>query len=179
MSKKVKVVAVIKSAKSVKVLSTVSDAAVELPFEVEELNRELIAFLATPFDVPGTKSLRGNRLGSLNWGVYAFFDYDGEPIYVGQTKEKIGTRIRRHLTGRRTDAVAKNILDPYEVCTVRVYPLPQFQAVKAADKEAIEHLNALEYIAFHELLEKSKFKAVLNEKNATRPKAPSTRADTN
>jgi hypothetical protein len=60
MSKKEKVVAVIKSAKSVKVLPTVSDAAVELPFEVEELNRELVAFLATPFDVPGTKSSRGS-----------------------------------------------------------------------------------------------------------------------
>lgn len=170
MSKTKKVVAVIKSAKAVKGLPTVSDAAVELPFEVEELNRELVAFLATPFEVPGTKSMRGNRLGSLNWGVYAFFDYDGEPIYVGQTKEKIGTRIRRHLTGRRTDAVAKNILDPYEVCVVRVYPLPQFQAVKASDKDAIEHLNALEYIVFHELLEKSKFKAVLNEKMPSAPK---------
>jgi hypothetical protein len=126
--------------------------------------------LATPIEVLGTKSLRGNRLGSLNWGVYAFFDYDGEPIYVGQTKEKIGTRIRRHLMGRRTDAVAKNILDPYEVCVVRVYPLPQFQAVKASDKEAIEHLNALEYIVFYELLKKSKFKAVLNEKMPPVPK---------
>ncbi len=167
MSKQEKVVAVIKPAK---LLPAISDAAVELPFEVEELNRELVAFLATPFDVPGTKSSRGNRLGSLNWGVYAFSDYDGEPIYVGQTKEKIGTRIHRHLTGRRTDAVAKNILDPYEVCVLRVYPLPQFQDVKASDKEAIEHLNALEYAVFHELLEKSKFKAVLNEKMPPVPK---------
>lgn len=156
--------------KPAKALPAVSDATVLLPFEVEELNRELVAFLATPFEVPGAKSSRGNRLGSLNWGVYAFFDYDGEPIYVGQTKEKIGTRIRRHLTGRRTDAVAKNILDPYEVCRVRVYPLPQFQKVKASDKTAIEHLNALEYIVFHELLEKSKFKAVLNEKMPPKPK---------
>lgn len=28
----------------------------------------------------------------------AFFDYDGEPIYVGQTKESLHTRILRHLT---------------------------------------------------------------------------------
>ena len=153
-----------------KALPEASDATALLPFEVEELNRELVAFLATPFEVPSAKSVRGNRLGSLNWGVYAFFDYDGEPIYVGQTKEKIGTRIRRHLTGRRTDAVGKNILDPYEVCKVRVYPLPQFQAVKASDKTAIEHLNALEYIVFNDLLEKSKFKAVLNEKMPAKPK---------
>ena len=157
-------------AKPAKAFPAVNDATAQLPFEVEELNRELAAFLATPFEVPGAKSPRGNKLGSLNWGVYAFFDYDGEPIYVGQTKEKIGTRIRRHLTGRRTDAVAKNILDPYEVCKVRVYPLPQFQAVKKSDRSAIEHLNALEYIVFNELIEKSEFKAVLNEKMPTKPK---------
>ncbi len=156
--------------KLVKALPVASDGMAELPFEVEELNRELVAFLATPFDIPGDNSKSGNRLGALNWGVYAFFDYDGEPIYVGQTKENVGTRIRRHLTGRRTDAVAKNILDPYEVCVVRVYPLPQFQLVKASDKAAIEHLNALEYIVFHELLEKSKFNAVLNEKMPSAPK---------
>jgi hypothetical protein len=158
------------SQKSAKTTSPTKDGASDLPFEVEELNKELVAFLATSFDVPGAKSLRGKRLGSLNWGVYAFFDYDGEPIYVGQTKEKIGTRIRRHLTGRRTDAVAKNILDPYEVCVVRVYPLPQFQTVKASDVTAIEHLNALDYIVFHQLLEKSQFKAILNEKMPPVPK---------
>jgi hypothetical protein len=147
-----------------------TDAIAELPFEVEELNRELVAFLSTAFPVPGAKTPRGNRLGSLNWGVYAFFDYDGEPIYVGQTKENIGTRIRRHLTGRRTDAVAKNILDPYEVCIVRVYPLPQFQQKKASDKAAIAHLNALEHAVFYSLLDKSRFKAVLNEKIPTVPK---------
>ena len=141
-----------------------TDGIAELPLEVEELNRELVAFLSTTFPVPGAKSAKGNRLGSLNWGVYAFFDYDGEPIYVGQTKEKIGTRIRRHLTGRRTDAVAKNVLDPYEVCKVRVYPLPQFQQKKASDRSAIAHLNALEHAVFHMLLAELRFKAVLNEK---------------
>ena len=33
------------------------------------------------------------------------FNYEGVPIYVGQTKEKISTRIRRHLTNQHTDAV--------------------------------------------------------------------------
>ena len=159
-----------KLAVAIKSLPAVSDAAANLPFEVEELNKELVAFLATPFDVPGAKTTNGKRLGSVQWGVYAFFDYDDEPIYVGQTKESLGTRIRRHLTGRRTDAVAKNILDPYEVCTVRVYPLPQFQGAKKTSTEAITHLNALEYTVFHNLLNKSVFKAVLNEKIPSEPK---------
>ncbi len=151
-------------------LPAVGDAAANLPFEVEELNKELVAFLATSFDVPGAKTASGKKLGAVQWGVYAFFDYDDEPIYVGQTKESLSTRIRRHLTGRRTDAVAKNILDPYEVCTVRVYPLPQFQGAKKSSVEAIEHLNALEYTVFHNLLNKSVFKAVLNEKMPPAPK---------
>ena len=159
-----------KLAVATKSLPAAGDAATNLPFEVEELNKELVAFLATPFDVPGARTTNGKRLGAVQWGVYAFFDYDDEPIYVGQTKESLSTRIRRHLTGRRTDAVAKNILDPYEVCTVRVYPLPQFQGSKKSNADAIVHLNALEYTVFHDLLNKSVFKAVLNEKMPPAPK---------
>lgn len=52
----------------------------------------------------------GKKL-SKRIGVYAFYDYDGEPIYVGQTWEDFGTRIGRHLRGQRTDTVAYRILD--------------------------------------------------------------------
>ena len=52
------------------------------PFETEDLRQNLTWFLDSPFDDPaGTKPFVGN----YRWGVYAFFDYDGEPIYVGQT----------------------------------------------------------------------------------------------
>ncbi len=74
------------------------------PFETEDLYANLAKFLSEKFDDPVTGKPR--TVGSFVWGVYAFFDYDGEPIYVGQTKEKISTRIRRHLTNQRTDAVA-------------------------------------------------------------------------
>ena len=68
-------------------------------------------------------------VGNYRWGVYAFFDYDGEPIYVGQTNEQLRTRIRRHLTNQRTDAVAMSVLDPFEVFEIEVWPLPQFEGV--------------------------------------------------
>lgn len=42
----------------------------------------------------------GRRYTQAKWGVYAFYDYDGEPIYVGQTKEQISTRLGRHLTNQ-------------------------------------------------------------------------------
>jgi GIY-YIG catalytic domain len=111
------------------------------------------------------------RLGSIKWGVYAFYDYDGEPIYVGQTKEMLGTRIRCHLTNQRTDAVAMSVLDPFEVHSIEVWPLADFQHRSAADAQAVAHLNALEYTVFHDLLARSEFHAVLNEKDPPLPTA--------
>lgn len=83
------------------------------PFETIELRRKLAEFLKTSVDDPGTGE--PIRVGNCWFGVYAFFDYDGEPIYVGQTYEKLGVRIQRHLTNQRTDAVAMKVLDPFEV----------------------------------------------------------------
>ncbi|KAF0208176.1 MAG: excinuclease ABC subunit C [Gammaproteobacteria bacterium] len=47
-----------------------------------------------------------SQVGHYKWGVFAFLDYDGEPIYVGQTNEVLRTRTGRHLTNQRTNAVA-------------------------------------------------------------------------
>ena len=94
------------------------------PFETEDLRKNLTAFLDTGFYDPVLK--KNVKIGNFKWGVYAFFDYDGEPIYVGQTNEKLRTRIRRHLTNQRTDAVAMSVLDPFEVFEIEVWPLPQF-----------------------------------------------------
>ena len=114
------------------------------------------------------------RLGSVIWGVYAFFDYDDEPIYVGQTRESIGTRVRRHLTNQRTDAVAMSVLDPFEVRTIKAWPLREYQSLKAsgpgrADKQTIDaavaHLNALERLVFERAVAESSYNAILNEKD--------------
>lgn len=137
------------------------------PFETEDLRSNLTAFLATPFDDP--VQARARAVGSFTWGVYAFFDYDGEPIYVGQTKEKISTRIRRHLTNQRTDAVAMSVLDPFEVYEVEVWPLPQFEKTSKKDVAAIAHLNALEHLVYEQAVAGSTFKAILNEKNPPAP----------
>ncbi|WP_417603376.1 GIY-YIG nuclease family protein [Primorskyibacter flagellatus] len=124
-------------------------------------------FLLQEFDDPITGKPRA--IGGFKWGVYAFFDYDGEPIYVGQTKEKVSTRIRRHLTNQRTDAVAMSVLDPFEVYEVEVWPLPQFQKTGATDPDAKAHLDALEDLVYQEAIAGSTFKAVLNEKDPPAP----------
>lgn len=136
-------------------------------FETEDLRENLAEFLRQEFD-PKDGSIP-RKVGGYRWGVYAFFDYDGEPIYVGQTKEQVSTRVRRHLTNQRTDAVAMSVLDPFEVCEIEVWPLPQFQNINATDVAAKAHLDALEYLVYQEAINASKFKAVLNEKKPPEP----------
>jgi GIY-YIG catalytic domain len=116
-------------------------------------------------------------VGSFTCGVYAFFDYDGEPIYVGQTFEGLNSRIGRHLTNQRTDAVAMSVLDPFEVFAVEMYPLIQHNSVKKTEKhgegrranpkfnDAKRDLNALELAVFENCIARSQFKAILNEKD--------------
>lgn len=108
----------------------------------------------------------GRVVGSARWGAYCFFDFDGEPIYVGQTREQLRVRIRRHLTNQRTDAVAMNVLDPFEVCWVEMWPLWEFEHVGSGSPElatASRRLNQLEYSVFEHVLTQSAIGAVLNE----------------
>lgn len=103
----------------------------------------------------------GKRIGNAKFGVYAFFDYDGEPIYVGQTVEGLGVRIGRHLTGRRSDAVAKFVLDPFEVLEIEVWPVLDLDGLPTGDVK--RRVNSVEYAAFQKSLAESRFNAVLNE----------------
>jgi hypothetical protein len=131
------------------------------PFETEDLRENLARFLDTPFEWAGGVM----PVGNFRWGVYAFFDYDGEPIYVGQTNERLRTRIRRHLTNQRTDAVAMSVLDPFEVFEIEVWPLPDLQGSPRSDVDARQKLDALERLATAQAIENSQFKAILNEKD--------------
>lgn len=111
----------------------------------------------------------GRVWSSAQWGVYAFYDYDGEPIYVGQTNERLRTRVRRHLTNQRTDAVAMRILDTFEVAEAEIWPLWEYEGVtKRSDPVAYaaaqDHLNQCEYTAYLDAIDKSRYKAILNEK---------------
>jgi hypothetical protein len=146
---------------------TPTDATVELPFETSELRRRLEAFLNT---VPGNFDGASVRIGNYQWGVYSFYDYDNEPIYVGQTKESLRKRIGRHLTNQRTDAVAMNVLDPFEVYKIVVYPLPHLQGMPRKDAQARRELDALEHKIYSQAIAKSKFGAILNEKEPPLPK---------
>jgi hypothetical protein len=127
-----------------------------VPADVDAIRRSITNALNLAGD-------RNRKVGDSRFGVYAFFDYDGEPIYVGQTKEKLRVRIRRHLTNHRTDAVAMNVLDPFEVADIEMWPL--WDLSDSSPQIATEKLNATEYTVFQNVLAKSSFGAVLNEKD--------------
>ncbi|MEM9434592.1 MAG: GIY-YIG nuclease family protein [Pseudomonadota bacterium] len=133
------------------------------PFETQDLRARLAEFLSRPFHVQPDGV--GRPVGGFICGVYAFFDYDGEPIYVGQTKERLATRIRRHLTNQRTDAVAMSVLDPFEVLDVEVWPLPQLERPGVSLAELKSSLDSLEFSVFEHAIAASRFKAILNEKD--------------
>ena len=71
-------------------------------------------------------------------GVYALCDLDEIPIYVGQSKDGIRNRVRRHLTSARSDVIANRQLDVWEVAFVWGWPV-----------EHAEMLDPLECHLFH------------------------------
>jgi len=135
-----------------------------VPGDVAAIRREIQAFL-------NRTTSGGRKSGNAKFGVYAFYDYDGEPIYVGQTNEMLRSRIGRHLTNQRTDAVAMNVLDPFEVAEIEVWPIWEYQDATTRNVEAKAVLNAAESTVFQLVLSKSSYKAVLNEKDIA-PVAP-------
>lgn len=126
-----------------------------LPRDVAAIRKEISKFL-------NRQDSKKRTIGNAKYGVYAFYDYDGEPIYVGQTRERLRARIGRHLTNQRTDAVAMNVLDPFEVAEIEVWPIyPGRRSRKAISNL----LHATEYTVFQKVLRESKLGAVLNEKD--------------
>jgi hypothetical protein len=127
---------------------------VGLPTDVAAIRKEISTFF-------NSKDSAGRRIGNYKFGVYAFYDYDGEPIYIGQTYEGLRSRISRHLTNQRTDAVAMNVLDPFEVAEIAIWPL---DVAKLAKNERRIFLDRAEFTLFQKVIRESKLQAVLNEK---------------
>ena len=129
----------------------------ELPTEVATIRKTIAGFL----DIVDEQ---GRKIGNSKYGVYVFYDYDREPIYVGQTYESLRSRIGRHLTNQRTDAVAMNVLDPFEVAEIEVWPLDdRIERIDSGISDK-EYLAMAEYTVMQKVLAESTLGAVLNEK---------------
>ena len=124
---------------------------------------EVRAIRALITEALNTVDSEGRRVGDAKHGVYLFYDYDGEPIYVGRTYEKLRARIRRHLTNQRTDAAAMSVLDPFEVAEIEMWPLWELE--QASRAQALPQLADVEYSVYQKALRNSVFAALLNEKD--------------
>ncbi len=133
------------------------------PEEVKEILQELGRALNAQDD-------QGRLVANAKFGVYAFYDYDGEPIYVGQTTEKLRVRIQRHLTNQRSDAVAMHVLDPFEVADIEMWPFWDLEGRSDKDPAVKSLLGSAEFTIFQRLIDESVFNAILNE--APVPVAP-------
>jgi hypothetical protein len=131
-----------------------------LPREVEAIRNSIADAMRLPDHMRND-----DPIGKATTGVYAFFDYDGEPIYVGQTRENFSTRIGRHMTGMRSDSVSKYVLDPFEVYAIAMWSLPHIADFAAREQK--RELDKYEYTIHRQLSEQSKFGAVLNEGGIT------------
>ncbi len=120
--------------------------------------RALYAGVERIMDTPDAED---RKVGGCEHGVYLFYDYDGEPIYVGQTRESLRTRIRRHLTNQRTDAVAMRVLDPFEVAEIEMWPF--WKLAGQPDTVVRDTLNRAEYTVYQRAIRASVFSAILNE----------------
>ncbi|MER7330958.1 MULTISPECIES: GIY-YIG nuclease family protein [unclassified Micromonospora] len=105
----------------------------------------------------------GSSIGQARAAVYGFYDFDGEPIYVGQTVAKVKDRVGRHLTGQRSDPVAKFVLDPFEVAEVEVWTTPEITKISPKAAERTKAMRPYEATVYYKLKRESRFGAVLNE----------------
>lgn len=75
-------------------------------------------------------------------GVYVLCDLDQIPMYVGQSKDGIRSRVRRHLTSARSDIIANRQIDVWEIAWVWAFPV---------ERNEIDNLEAMLYWHYHQI----------------------------
>ena len=78
---------------------------------------------------------------STSIGVYVLCDLDAIPLYVGQSRDSIRGRVRRHLTSARSDIIANRQLDLWEVAYVWTYPLTHASEIGPLEALLFHHFN--------------------------------------
>lgn len=76
-----------------------------------------------------------------NIGVYVLADLDNVPIYVGQSKDGIRSRVARHLTSARSDIIANRQIDVWEIAYVWTYPVDDPKDISALEAALFHHYN--------------------------------------
>lgn len=74
-------------------------------------------------------------------GVYVLCDLDGIPIYVGQSRDGIRARVRRHLTSARSDIIANRQIDVWEIAWVLAFPEPNPEKLAELESCVFHYFN--------------------------------------
>lgn len=82
------------------------------------------------------------RLLPANIGVYVLCDLDNIPIYVGQSKDGIRSRVARHLTSARSDIIANRQIDVWEIAYVWAYPVAYAETINTLEAQLFHLFNA-------------------------------------
>ncbi len=75
-------------------------------------------------------------------GIYALCDLDEVPIYVGQSVDAIGARVRRHLTSARSDVIANRQIDVWEIAYVWAWPVADNSQMDLLEQRLFSELSA-------------------------------------
>jgi hypothetical protein len=90
-------------------------------------------------------------------GCYVLCDLNGVPLYVGQSRDGIRSRVNRHLTSARSDIIANRQVDVWEIAYVWTYPVNE-----------VAEIGPLEDALFHAFHPRS---ALMNGKVPPAPSA--------
>jgi hypothetical protein len=82
------------------------------------------------------------RLITNRIGCYALCDLDGVPIYVGQSRDGIRSRVNRHLTSARSDVIANRQVDVWEIAYVWTYPVDQLGELQPLEDALVLFFDA-------------------------------------
>jgi hypothetical protein len=74
-------------------------------------------------------------------GVYVLCDLDNVPIYVGQSKDGIRSRVARHLTSARSDIIANRQIDVWEIAYVWTYPVTSGESINYLEAQLFHAFN--------------------------------------
>lgn len=76
-------------------------------------------------------------------GVYVLCDLDQRPIYVGQSKDGIRSRVARHLTSARSDIIANRQIDVWEIAWVFAYPTQNKEEITLLEGLLFHYFNSI------------------------------------
>ncbi|MTE02124.1 GIY-YIG nuclease family protein [Paracoccus sp. YIM 132242] len=84
---------------------------------------------------------RAVRTLTTRIGVYVLCDLDQVPIYVGQSRDGIRSRVARHLTSARSDIISNRQVDVWEIAWVLAYPVENSAEITPLEGLLFHHFN--------------------------------------